>query len=1251
MSCAICALLLSASLASAPALTLTNAGNRAVIAGSSVTNIISAAGAAPAIYIRDTFTGANNTALPSHLPDVGGAWANEQGTNVVRLSSNRVRTTLGAAESRVSNATAPATADYDVSMDIIWSGSTSTSRIGIQGRSSGAQLRGAGYIAQYNALNNRWELGKYVSSSLVTLGTSPQTYVAGQTHNLRLGMAGTAITLYVDGVARISVTDGTIAAAGRTGIYFSVSGNDSSSLMGDNYLVSSPGLGPATATFSTSGLPANSTAAFAPASCTLDCSTTLTVTTQVSTPPGTYPVTISGTAAGSTATTTFNLTVTRDTTPPAVSISSPAPGAVVQNTITVSATASDNLGIAGVQFRLDGSNLGPEDTTVPYAVSWNTTTATNGPHTLTAVARDVANNLTPSAGVTVTVNNPVPDTQAPTIPTGLTAAPASLTQIDLNWNASTDNVGVTGYEIFRNGVMVASIAGTAYRDGSLAPNTRYMYVVSAFDAAANRSGLSTPASVTTPADTKAPAVSITFPANGSTVAGVVSITAAAIDNLGIAGVQFFLDEAPLGPEDTTAPYSTTWNTAQSAAGRHKLLAYARDMTGHTTESFEIVVTVATGPFALNHGGSRTVVQGSSVANSLLATRTGTASATMAFSVSGLPLHSSAAVTPQSCSLDCAATLTIATQNNTPLGTYPVTVIGAIGADIVTATFDLTITPLAPDSQAPAVSITSPPDGATLYGTIAVTATASDNTGVVGVQFKVDGVNLGAEDIFAPYSASWDASSVSGTHTLTAVARDGAGNVATSAPVLVTIDNTQTRPGCQFLTATPPVAIAFCEDLSRGAAPGGRAGELDDERWSVGRIVGNFNGTNLLAFPRTPVSACKSGVESVDADGDLMVCDSASGHEGQLLTALSAQNYGLLSMRPRQVFDFTGRTGTISFNVDAVTRGILSWWTSVFVTDEPIPGANNTLKVTGEVPKNGVGVNFDGNDCSDNSGGEMRVNSIFTFANYVELQIPVNNSVCVLTRRGMLNHIEIRLSQTDIEIWASDYSTDDGQTFPNFRLIAAAPINLSFTKGYVHFQQEERAPIKYGFNPWYSNNYWSDLGFDGPVAGKETAYAVPDALTRNPGVGGGDGYYMNALNIGYGLLTDPNSTYTCCTTTGQTTAVGPFPIPGVNLAGVTSARLTFSITYWPYDVFTASRIVTKYRLNGGPWKFPTPTPNYAAALNGGQWMTGEANWAVGFSFAVAVSDLINGTNTLEIGSDGTSNAYPPILANIDLLTYK
>ena len=67
-----------------------------------------------------------------------------------------------------------------------------------------------------------------------------------------------------------------------------------------------------------------------------------------------------------------------DTTAPTVSVTAPANGATVTGTVTVSATASDNVGVAGVQFLLDGVNLGAEDTSSPYAVSWNTTTAVHG---------------------------------------------------------------------------------------------------------------------------------------------------------------------------------------------------------------------------------------------------------------------------------------------------------------------------------------------------------------------------------------------------------------------------------------------------------------------------------------------------------------------------------------------------------------------------------------------------------------------------------------------------------------------------------------------------------------------------------------------------------------------------------------------------------------------------------------------------------------------------------------------------------
>src|SRR5260221_14373839 len=73
----------------------------------------------------------------------------------------------------------------------------------------------------------------------------------------------------------------------------------------------------------------------------------------------------------------------------------PANGATVSGgSVSLSANASDNVGVAGVQFKLDGANVGAEDTTAPYSVSWDSTLATNGSHTLTAVARDAAGNTT-----------------------------------------------------------------------------------------------------------------------------------------------------------------------------------------------------------------------------------------------------------------------------------------------------------------------------------------------------------------------------------------------------------------------------------------------------------------------------------------------------------------------------------------------------------------------------------------------------------------------------------------------------------------------------------------------------------------------------------------------------------------------------------------------------------------------------------------------------------------------------------------
>ncbi|MGC4118405.1 MAG: Ig-like domain-containing protein [Myxococcales bacterium] len=107
--------------------------------------------------------------------------------------------------------------------------------------------------------------------------------------------------------------------------------------------------------------------------------------------------------------TAVNVTVNNDFTPPTTTLTAPVAGAIVSGTVTLTATASDNLGVARVDF-YDSTTLLGSRTVPPYSVSWNTTTATNGNHTLLSQAFDEAGNLQNSPGVTVTVNNPVPGT-------------------------------------------------------------------------------------------------------------------------------------------------------------------------------------------------------------------------------------------------------------------------------------------------------------------------------------------------------------------------------------------------------------------------------------------------------------------------------------------------------------------------------------------------------------------------------------------------------------------------------------------------------------------------------------------------------------------------------------------------------------------------------------------------------------------------------------------------------------------------
>ena len=488
-----------------------------------------------------------------------------------------------------------------------------------------------------------------------------------------------------------------------------------------------------------------------------------------------------------------------DASAPAVALSGLASGAIVSGAVAVSAAASDNVGVAGVQFKLNGANLGAEDATPPYSVNWATTTVANGSHTLTAVARDAAGNTGTAAPVTVTVSNAAgtgvvinpedtslnlnttnystaatlttytwPDRRVAnaivmkfdlsSLPAGAVVEGATLSLALLESDATADaSYDISAHKIVgRNPVIAAATGYTvdgvtpwtanaccssnvpmAQADVSAAYDTRaidkspgwkswtltalvqewvsdpgsnfglllnsdagkladrYRYFASMEHVDATLHPALRITYTLPPPDSTPPAVTLSAPVQGAVVSGTVAVSATASDNVGVASVQFQLDEANLGPADTAAPYAVTWNTVPVLPGVHSLRAIARDASGNVSTSPAVSVTVV-------------------------------------------------------------------------------------------------------DVTAPTVSITAPAASASISGTVAVTATAADAAGVTGVQFKLNGVNLGAEDTSAPYSVSWNTTGVSdGAHTLTAVARDAAGNQRTSAGVGVTVANTVPTPSSSW----------------------------------------------------------------------------------------------------------------------------------------------------------------------------------------------------------------------------------------------------------------------------------------------------------------------------------------------------------------------------------------------------------------------------------------------------------------------
>jgi Bacterial Ig domain/Right handed beta helix region len=128
----------------------------------------------------------------------------------------------------------------------------------------------------------------------------------------------------------------------------------------------------------------------------------------------------------------YGATSSGDTTAPTVSMTAPANGATISGTATITCAAADNVGVASVQFQLDGVNVGSVLTSAPYSISLNTATYANGSHTLRAIASDGAGNQTTSTAVTITISN-----STGTVPSLSVVASIPTAVINSNYGAFT----------------------------------------------------------------------------------------------------------------------------------------------------------------------------------------------------------------------------------------------------------------------------------------------------------------------------------------------------------------------------------------------------------------------------------------------------------------------------------------------------------------------------------------------------------------------------------------------------------------------------------------------------------------------------------------------------------------------------------------------------------------------------------------------------------------------------------------------
>jgi hypothetical protein len=425
--------------------------------------------------------------------------------------------------------------------------------------------------------------------------------------------------------------------------------------------------------------------------------------------------------------------------------------------------------------------------------------------------------------------------------------------------------------------------------------------------------------------------------------------------------------------------------------------------------------------------------------------------------------------------------------------------------------------------------------------------------------------------------------------------------------------------------------AFCEDFET-PSPGERSGDLDESRWSFARW-GHETRQHFVRIPAStepltlyPSVFCGKPFTGLLPGSDVAICDGV-GVDGMTSRQLNEvyddqTDFAINSNRVRQLFDFTDRTGTIVFDVDAKVNPCNlghGWWVELWITAEPAPIPYHEAPGVLSYPKNGLAIMFQGLNSCPQGRWATEVNGTFVSKDFAvvhdvpgwELEHDSDQARCIKVADQKLNRFKILLSQARAEVWASDY--DDAL---NLHRLATLPnLNLPFTRGYVHLQHSQYNARKdhcdNGAITGVQTYRWDNVGFDGPTYVTPRGYGVDD--NTEPDIDGAGGHM-------YGwYLTDKKWV--------------ELSVKGVDLSDATNASLDYSF------LGGAGRVV-QYRLNGGPIH-DYEVPQFLDGAGGPRGGTRA------FSHDVPVSELVSGDNTIAFMMAAPQTEKEEMVGNVEL----